>query len=227
MILKNNDWLLVSDVDGTLTTETSIWEYLHKHLGKWNDEGLPNLDAYLAGTIDYNEFALRDASAYKGLSQQTLNEIAASIPRRFGMEQMLKTFKRRGFTLALVSTGLDILVNQIPEADIRLSNGLEFENGICTGRPIVSIPMDAKESAFASLLTDNGFSAENTIVLGDSAGDIPMMRHAGYSIAVASADRDVLRVADANVDGNDLMRIPALVEEYRETVMSRRARLHH
>ncbi len=221
--MRQQGWLLVSDVDGTLTTETSVWEYFHKSLNKWNDEGLTNLNAYLSGDIDYNEFARRDAEAYTGLSYKSLDQMAASIPRRFGMEQMLTTFKRRGFTIALISTGLDILVNQIPEADIRISNELEFENSICTGKPVVNIPMDAKEQAFVSLLSDHGFSAEKTIVLGDSSGDIPMMRLAGYSIAVETMDQNVLQVADANIDGTDLMRVPALVEEYIETIVSQRS----
>lgn len=220
-------WLLVADVDGTLTTETSIWETFHKKLGKWESEGLLNLRAFLSGKIDYDEFAARDAKAYKGVSRAELERIAAEIPRRKGMELMLKTMKRRGFTIALISTGLDILVDQIPEAHYRMANRLEFENDICTGNAIVEIPMGEKGKPIKHLQSVGPFHPERTVVIGDSDGDIPMMKAAGLSIAVAASDSNVLSVADLQIDGEDLMHIPALVEEYRVTIESRKPRVRH
>lgn len=208
-------WLLISDVDGTLTTEHSIWETFHRHLGKWETEGLPNLQSYLSGSIDYAEFAARDALAYKDLSRDTLEQMAAAIPRRAGMERMLEFLSRRGFTIALVSTGLDLLLDQIPHADIRIANRLRFVNNRCTGQAEVVIPIDGKGHFAASLMKETGAAPEHTIVLGDSPGDIPMMRQAGFSIAVA-ADPAVQRVATASIDGSDLMRLPALIMDYRE-----------
>jgi HAD superfamily phosphoserine phosphatase-like hydrolase len=218
------EWLLVADVDGTLTTETSIWESFHKKLGKWETQGLVNLNAFLAGQIDYHEFAVRDARAYRGLTKAVLDRMAAEIPRRRGMERMLKTMARRGFTIALISTGLDILVDQIPGAQFRVSNRLEFENGVCTGRPIVEIPIGEKGTALKHILDTGAFCSERTVVIGDSSGDIPMMQSAGFSIAVAPSDATVLKYADAQIDGEDLMRIPALIEEYRVSVESRKPR---
>ncbi len=217
-------WLLVADVDGTLTTETSIWETFHKKLGKWEKEGLLNLRAFLNGKIDYDEFAARDARAYKGVSRTELERIAAEIPRRKGMELMLKTMKRRGFTIALVSTGLDILVDQIPDVHYRVANRLEFENDICTGKAIVEVPMGEKGKVIRHLQSLGPFHPERTVVIGDSEGDIPMMKAAGLSIAVAAADSKVLMYADLQIDGEDLMHIPALVEEYRVTIESRKPR---
>ncbi len=218
-------WLLISDVDGTLTTETSIWETFHKQLGKWECEGHPNLLAYLAGAIDYAEFAARDAKAYKGLSRATLDRMAASIPRRKGMETMLRTMSRRGFTIALISTGLDILLDQIPCADIRIANRLRFDDNTCSGEADVVIPIDGKEAVARSVMETIGVSVERTVVIGDSRGDVSMMKAAGFSIAVA-AESGVIDAASASVDGTDLMQIPALILDYREIVDSRRQSRH-
>lgn len=215
-------WLLISDVDGTLTTEPSIWETFHRQLGKWESEGLPNLQAYLSGSIDYTEFAARDAMAYKDLSRDALHKMAAAIPRRTGMERMLERLSKRCFSIALVSTGLDILLDQIPHADIRIANRLLFDNNRCTGRAEVVIPIDGKGQAVESLMKKMGVSPDHTVVLGDSTGDIAMMRQAGFSIAVA-AEPAVRQVATASIDGSDLMRLPALVMEYRERVDLRRS----
>jgi len=220
-------WLLISDVDGTLTTEVSVWEYLHKQLGKWDSEGFPNLNAYLCGEIDYAEFAARDASAYKGLSRGEINELMAAIPRRQGMEDMLRTLQRRGFCIALISTGLDILVNQIPYADERIANRLVFQNDICTGQVEVVIPIGGKGSVTRDLITRLGFDRDYIVALGDTNGDLPMMERAGFSVAVAAQSSEILQKASADSDGADLMRLPALIEEYRESIESRRTRRRH
>lgn len=223
-MIASTEWLLVADVDGTLTTETSIWESFHRKLGKWEAQGLVNLNDYLAGKIDYHEFAARDARAYRGLTKSDLDRMAAEIPRRRGMECMLTTMARRGFTIALISTGLDILVDQIPGAHIRVANRLEFENGVCTGRAIVEIPIGEKGMVLRKILDTGAFRSERTVVIGDSSGDIPMMQTAGFSIAVAASDSLVVQHADAQIDGADLMRIPALIEEYRVSIESRKPR---
>ncbi|MBN1878845.1 HAD family phosphatase [bacterium] len=214
---SSGKWLLISDVDGTLTTETSIWETFHKKLGKWESEGLPNLRAFESGVIDYEHFAALDAKAYAGISRETMAGMALSIPRRQGMEAMLRTLSRRGFIIALVSTGLDILLDQIPHAHVRIANRLKFENGFCTGEAEVVIPIGGKASVVDSLLARFDGTPERTVVLGDSPGDIPMMHKAGYSIAIA-ADPGVQQIACASVDGSDLMRLPALIMDYRDKV---------
>ncbi|MCD4652757.1 HAD-IB family phosphatase [bacterium] len=214
IIFNRNSWLLVSDVDGTLTTEISIWEYFHKLLNKWTSEGLPNLNAYLAGEITYNEFAEMDALAYKGLSRNQLDAMARKVPRRLGLEPMIKRMKKRGAVIALVSSGLDILVDQIPGSDVCIANGLKFDNGICTGEPDIKIPIDGKREAMRRLLESYRFPRNKIVVLGDSRGDIPMMEMAGFSIAVAATHGDVINEADVSVDGNNLGIISELVEEY-------------
>ena len=87
-------WLLVADVDGTLTRVTSIWEHLLRELGKWESHGLPNLTAYTNGEIDYNEFARLDSLAYKGVSRSFLQETCAKIDFRPGTEMLLERLKK-------------------------------------------------------------------------------------------------------------------------------------
>lgn len=45
-------------------------------------------------------------------------------------------------------------------------------------------------------LSEIGANPEQTAFVGDDLGDIPVMRHAGYSIAVADAAEEVKEVAD-------------------------------
>ena len=48
--------LVIFDLDGTLTQERSIWEYIHKQLGKWYEFAEEYQNQFLAGKISYEGF---------------------------------------------------------------------------------------------------------------------------------------------------------------------------
>jgi phosphoserine phosphatase len=198
------------DVDGTLTSVASVWEYLHRELGIWESQGEPNLLEYLAGNIDYDEFSRRDAMGYFGIPYTVLDEMVGRIPLRAGIQICFDFFKTRGIPIILLSTGLDILVNRIPGADMRIANELLFEDGVCTGKVRVRIPMDGKKHAFRQILHEREIAPDQAIVVGDSAGDLELMKVAGLSIAVASQDQNVISIAHHHIAGGNLAIIPTL-----------------
>jgi hypothetical protein len=57
---------IIFDLDGTLTRERSIWEYIHKQLGKWVGFAEAYQRRFLAGLISYEEFCELDAKVWKG-----------------------------------------------------------------------------------------------------------------------------------------------------------------
>ena len=59
--------VVVFDLDGTLTTEKSIWEYIHRVLGKWEGYAEEFQKLFLAGHISYEEFCRLDARVWKGI----------------------------------------------------------------------------------------------------------------------------------------------------------------
>jgi phosphoserine phosphatase len=205
--------LAVFDVDGTLTREPSVWEYLHKKLGIWESEGLPNLKGFLKNDFDYNEFARRDAEGYKGYSYDRLSALVNSIPRREGIAACFDGLRGMGLTIALLSTGLDILLDAIPGADIRLANELIFEDGLCTGKVRVNIPIYEKYAAYKSLLARMNILPCQVIVAGDSEGDMEMMQAADLAIAVAPVSDSVAEAATFCIDGDDLSVIHGLVQQ--------------
>lgn len=208
---------VISDVDGTLTTVISVWEYLHRRLNRWYGDGDRNLTDFLEGRIDYTEFARRDARAYEGLSRSRLDRMASDIPRRPGLDTMMSFFKSLDWPVALVSSGLDILVNQIPHATIRIANRLQFCQDVCTGRVAIDVPIHGKAAVTARLLESYRLDPAKVIAIGDSRGDIPVMTAAGFSIAVAPVHPDVSSVADAVIDGNNLAEVCDLVTVYRQS----------
>ena len=72
--------LVIFDLDGTLTQERSIWEYIHKQLGKWYGFAEEYQNQFLAGKISYEEFCERDAQVWKGMRVDELLDIVKTVP---------------------------------------------------------------------------------------------------------------------------------------------------
>ena len=67
--------LAIFDLDGTLTQDRSIWEYIHKQLGKWYGFAEEYQTQFLAGKITYQRFCELDAEVWKGMRVEEVLEI--------------------------------------------------------------------------------------------------------------------------------------------------------
>ena len=98
--------------------------------------------------------------------------------------------------------------------DFSLANELEFSKSICTGE--VRIPSFmvsssnsickhslCKTNAMLSLLERYKIKRENTIAVGDSVGDLCMIKEAGLGIAFCSKDELVNHYADIVLSDSD------------------------
>ncbi len=205
--------LAVFDVDGTLTTESSVWEYLLKCLDKWDTHGKPNLDGYMNGLFDYEEFARRDALLYKDLSFDYLDGLVGKITRRAGVDDCLDWFVREDIPILLLSTGLSILLDQFNYPVSKIANELEFINKKCTGKVKINIAMNEKLKILTGFLNAHQINAGETVVVGDSFGDLDIMKIARYSIAVCPNDQAVAEVADYTLDDGELSKIPEILKK--------------
>jgi len=199
--------LAVFDVDGTLTKIRSIWEYLHRRLGIWETEGLPNLDAYLSGGIDYYEFARRDAQGYKGYTSEHFDNLIERIPHREGIEDCFNFLRSKGIKIALLSTGLDLLLKKFQPVDFRFSNELLFRDEICLGKVRVNVPIDRKIDVLNQLIAQLGIGWNNVMSVGDSEGDLEVMEKSLLSVAVNPSNSELVSVADYCIDGANMFEI--------------------
>lgn len=200
------------DVDGTLTTTPSVWEFLHRQLDLWESEGKKNLQDFLEKRTDYHEFARRDAMGYKGLHRSELNRILDQIEIRPGIAECFSFLRNEGIRIGLISTGLDILVNRFFPVDFAISNELVFRDNVCTGEVIVHLPIDAKERYIKQFLFDRNVDAVNTITVGDSLGDIGMMRLSGLRIAMYPCHSELLDVCHVCLMENGFKWLPDVIQ---------------
>lgn len=205
---------IVFDLDGTLTPVRSVWRHLHEALGLWEGAAMAHQRAFEAGEIGYREWCALDAAHWRGRRVAELAGIADAIPYRAGARESVAALRARGALVALVTTGLDLLADRVRD-DLRLDyaicNGLESEAGVLTGRVQINVEHDGKDEALERFCGLFRLSPDQVVAVGDSEGDIPMFRMAGFSVAVSPATRKAADAASVVVPGESLAGLLAIL----------------
>jgi len=202
--------LVIFDLDGTLTQERSVWEYVHKQLGKWHGFAEKYQNQFLAGQINYQRFCELDAEVWKGMKVEEVSEIAKSVPFHSGVDELIRYFKQKGLKLSMVSSGLSLLSNWVHERygfDYSVSNDLLHENGVLTGKVKIRVYYDKKAEWVEKILKQFGVKPEEAIAIGDSKGDMDMFQMVGFSIAFNSSCRDLDQIANIRIQSKNLIDI--------------------
>lgn len=205
---------VVFDVDGVLTTVDSVWQFIHTYLGT-ADEASRYREMYRRGEITYEQWALLDASLWKGVSEKRLKEIVRRIRLRDGARELISGLKVKGIKTAAISAGLDIVTNYVCKElgiDECVSNRLVFQDGVFTGGVEVLVEYN-KGEVLRQLARSLGVELENTIAVGDSEVDISMFRVAGISVAFNPANPRVEEQADYVIKSPALHPLKELLEK--------------
>jgi len=190
---------VVFDIDGVLVEPVSSWRYLHEQIGIWDALACRYQEQFLAGRITYRRFCELDAAHWKGLSEQRVRRVFDAVPYARNAVDTVRELKKHGLRLIALSTGLQFIPDRIRK-DLGfarvVSNRLVVRNGLLTGGVTIRIPHDGKGRALKAVLHALGLPLEETVSVGDSAGDIPMMRATGHSIAFNALCPETKKVAD-------------------------------
>jgi phosphoserine phosphatase len=199
--------LVIFDLDGTLTQERSVWEYIHKQLGKWYGFAEEYQNQFLAGKISYEEFCERDAQVWKGMRVDEVLEIVQTVPFHLGADELIAYLKQKGLKISVVSSGLSILSDWVYQKygfDYSVSNDLLHENGVLTGRVKIQVYYDKKAEWVKRILEQFHVRPEEVIAIGDSLGDIDMFQMVGFSIAFNSSCSDLDKIANVCIPSQNL-----------------------
>lgn len=181
--------LLLLDMDGTLTSVKSPWQYVHEQIGRWEQDGLPLLEAWLAGRLDYDEFCRLDVETWNaaGLDLAGVQRILDTIPVSASSVNFLRDAAARGFRLAIISTGFlqtarrIMTLASVPEKDWLLAaNDLAAPGGALTPIIHVSDSGDRGKASWSRRLRLLCQVAKaETAAIGDGESDRPMFDEAG------------------------------------------------
>ncbi|HEX2531640.1 MAG TPA: phosphoserine phosphatase SerB [Burkholderiaceae bacterium] len=178
--------LIVMDMDSTLITIECIDEIADMQGLK--PQVAKITEAAMRGEIEFRESLTRRVALLKGLEASALQRVYDERLRLSpGAENMLNAVKAAGLKTLLVSGGFTFFTDRMKQRlalDYTHSNVLEIAGGKLTGRVINGIvDADEKKNAVERVCTELGISTRQTIVMGDGANDLKMMKIAGMSVA--------------------------------------------
>ncbi|GAB3882366.1 phosphoserine phosphatase SerB [Terrabacter terrigena] len=177
--------LVVLDVDSTLIQQEVI-ELLAAHCGREAEVAQVTARA-MAGELDFEESLRARVETLAGLPATVLDEVRAAVELTPGARTLVRTLKRLGFTVGLVSGGFIEIVGDLASElgiDHARANQLEIVDGHLTGRVVGDVVDRAgKAHALREFAAQEGLPLSRTVAIGDGANDLDMLDAAGLGVA--------------------------------------------
>jgi len=180
--------LIVFDVGGVLVKERSCWVSVRKGLGQSVIKKCAVLRRQyfnLHGKMSYEKWAKEDVKLWGDINLKQIKKILDKVPLTKGAKETCKTLKKRGYLLAIISTGLNVLVERVKKElgfDYAFYNELCEKNEKLSVKVNVSLDKNPKDKILRKLIKKLKIKKENIAVVGDNEDDYSMMELAGLSI---------------------------------------------
>ncbi len=192
--------LVVMDVDSTLIQDEVI-DLLAAEAGRADEVAVITRRA-MAGELDFEQALRERVRLLAGLDEATVRSVAERVRLTPGARPFVRTLKRLGFRLAIVSGGFSIVIGRLQDElglDHAHANELEVVDGRVTGRlrgPIID--RSRKAEILQQVAAVEGIPLSQTVAIGDGANDLDMLARAGLGIAF-NAKPAVRQAADTAV----------------------------
>lgn len=178
--------LLAMDMDSTLITIECIDEIADMQGLKPQVSAIT--EAAMRGELEFNESLIHRVALLKGLDASALQRVYDErLLLSPGAEKMLAAVQAAGLKTLLVSGGFTFFTDRIKARlglDYTHANMLEIVDGKLTGKVVGDIVnADEKQRTVTRVCTELGIPPAQSIVMGDGANDLKMMRIAGLSVA--------------------------------------------
>jgi len=161
----------------------------------------------MRGELDFKEALQERVAMLKGLTVADLERIASEIKLTPGAEDLIRTLKRMGFRLALISGGFTFFTDRLKLElgfDYTFANDLVIRDGIVTGEVQGDIiDMHRKGEILRELAKLEGLTTDEVVAVGDGANDQIMIKNAGLGIAF-NAKELLKRAADGSLSKENL-----------------------
>ncbi len=223
LIMPGKYKLVAFDVDGTLIDEMQfVWVKIHQDLGMDPEKVGQARDDFLNGRITFREWADYDTNLWirNGVTKHMIEKSVVKFSVMEGAIDTIKELHRRGYKLAIISGGLDIVIDHfLSEVKKYFShvviNRLKFDDGgNLTG---IEIPPEYegwgenKQIVLKTIADKEGISTEDCVFVGDSNNDMDVIKEAGLGIAF-NATPELSEAADIVIKKKDLREILKIID---------------
>lgn len=192
--------LVMMDVDSTLIQDEVI-ELLADEAG-CRDEVAAITARAMAGELDFEEALRERVALLAGLDRAAVERVRERLRLTPGARTFVRTLKRLGFRVAIVSGGFTAFTDHLAEElgiDHAVANELEVVDGRLTGRTVGPVVDRARKAAvLREIAADEGLTLAQCVAVGDGANDLDMLTAAGLGIAF-NAKPVVREAADTSV----------------------------
>lgn len=177
--------LVVLDVDSTLI-QNEVIDLLAEEAGCL-DEVRAITERAMAGELDFETSLRERVSKLAGTPAEALERAAARLELTKGARTFVRTLKRLGYRVAIVSGGFQAFTDRLADdlgLDHAEANVLEIVDGVLTGELLGPIVDRARKATFLREIAEReGIPLEQTVAVGDGANDLDMLAIAGLGIA--------------------------------------------
>jgi phosphoserine phosphatase len=211
--------LVVMDVDSTLIKQEVI-ELLGAKAGV-QSEIVKITESAMRGELDFEASLRARVALLKGLPESVLIDVQSEITLTPGARTLVRTLKRLGHHIALVSGGFEPVIAPLAAElgiDHIRANNLEIVDGKLTGALVGPvIDRAGKATALRDFAAEHNVDLDQTIAIGDGANDLDMIAIAGMGIAF-NAKPAVKAAADSSVSAPYLDSVLYLMGISREEI---------
>ncbi len=189
-VFRRSKRLIVFDMDSTLIQTEVIDELAEAHGVGEKIKAIT--ERAMNGELDFNESLIERVGMLKGLDSSKMQEILENLPLTPGLEDFLKTVKKLGYKVAVISGGFTYFANALKDRlglDYAFANELEIQDGQLTGKVVGTIVNAEQKAILVNLIAQQeNISIEQVVAIGDGANDLPMLSQAGLGIAFHAKD---------------------------------------
>ncbi|MFH1511669.1 MAG: HAD-IB family phosphatase [Candidatus Woesearchaeota archaeon] len=206
--------LVCFDMDGVLIDIPEyIWTELHNAFGVPKQYQRRQWKLYQSKQITYKEWVDSDIKQWinLGITKKDFEKSIRAMKLTEGTAETIQELKERGYTLAIVSGSLSIVIDILfPEHDFSdiLINKITFdEQGRIASWEPTQYDWERKLQGIQMIAKKEKLNLKQVAFVGDSTNDIEAARQTGFSIAFNPKSKELESVCNVVIKKKDLREI--------------------